>query len=135
MRVYRVAIHPVVTYRGETMILTKSEEEKLRRFERKIMRKIYGSKRLLGGTYPRQMNSEVHERLRGKDIVNAIKTQRLRSYGHISRMGEEKVVRKVTEWKPDFRRARERPKIRWEEQVLEDTERLRIHNWKEEDPE
>ena len=34
-------------------------------------------------------------------------------------MGEEKVVKKVTEGKPDFRRARGRPESRWEEQVLE----------------
>ena len=30
------------------------------------------------------------------------------------RMGEEKVVRKVTRWKADFRRARGRPKSSWE---------------------
>ena len=35
MRLYRIAIRPVVTYGAETMILTKGEEEKLRRFERK----------------------------------------------------------------------------------------------------
>ena len=58
------------------------------------------------------MNSEVQERLQGEDIVKAVKTQMLRWYGHIKRMGEEKVVKKVIEWKPDFRRARGRPKSR-----------------------
>ena len=42
MRVHRVAIRAVVTYEAETKIVTKGEEEKLRRFERKIVRKIYG---------------------------------------------------------------------------------------------
>ena len=37
-------------------------------------------------------------------------------------MGEESVVKKVTQWKPDFKRARGRPKNRWEEHVLEDRE-------------
>ena len=60
-----------------------------------------------------------------------IKTQRLRWYCHIKRMGEQKVVKKVTEWKLDIRRARGRPKLPWEEQVLEDVKWLRIHNWRE----
>ena len=46
----------------------------------------------------------------------------------VRRMGEEKVMKKVTEWKSDFRRVRGRPKRRWEEQVLEDINRLGIRN-------
>ena len=42
--------------------------------------------------------------------------------------GGRKIVKKVTEWKPDFRRARERPKGRWEELVLANIKTLRIHN-------
>ena len=80
------------------------------------------------------MNSEVQERLQGQDIVKAIKTQKLRWYNHIRTMGEDKVVKKLTEWKPNFIRARGRPKSRWEERILEDMKRLRIHNWKGEDP-
>ena len=33
MTVYRIAIQPMVTYRIKTMILTKGEEEKVRKFE------------------------------------------------------------------------------------------------------
>ena len=44
MKVYKVATRPAVTYGVETMILIKDEGEKLRRFEKKIMRKIYGPK-------------------------------------------------------------------------------------------
>ena len=49
MRVYRVAIRPAVSYGAKTMILTKGKEEKLRRFERKIVRKIYGPKKAVKG--------------------------------------------------------------------------------------
>ena len=79
------------------MILTKDEEEKLR-FERKI----YASKRVVEVVYQRLIYSDVQERVQGEDIVKAIKTQRLRWYYHI-RMVQEKVVKKGTEWKPDFR--------------------------------
>ena len=86
MRIYRVTIQSVITYGAETMIVTKDEEEKLRRFERKI----YRPKKVVEGVYQRLMNSEVQERLQVEDIVIAIKTQRLRWYGRIRRMGEEK---------------------------------------------
>ena len=35
-------------------------------------------------------------------------------------MGEEKVLKKVTQCESDFRRSRGRPKSRWEEQVLKE---------------
>ena len=42
--------------------------------------------------------------------MKTVKTQRLRWYGHMKRMGEEKAVEKVTKRKRDFRRGRGRPK-------------------------
>ena len=57
------------------------------------------------------MNSEVQEKLQGQDIVKAIKIQRLRLHGHMRRMGEEKVVRKVTEWKSDWKSKKKTEKL------------------------
>ena len=59
------------------------------------MRKIYGPKKIVNGVYQRLMNSEVQERLQGEEIMKAIK--RLQWYGHITRMGEDKVMKKITE--------------------------------------
>ena len=74
------------------------------------MSKIYGLKRVVEGFYQRLMKSEIQESFQAEDVVKALKTQRLRGYGHIRRIGEEKVVKKVTEWKTDFRRGRGRLK-------------------------
>ena len=115
MRVHGVAIRPVVTCGVETMILTKGEEEKLRRFERKI----YDPK---GVVEDGLMNSEVQERFQGENIVKVMKKQRLRWYSHTRRKGEEEVVKKVIEWKPEQ-----------EEDAEVDgrnIKRLRIHNWR-----
>ena len=42
LQIYETLIRPVVTYGAETWTLTAVEENALRRFERKLLRKIYG---------------------------------------------------------------------------------------------
>jgi hypothetical protein len=41
MQKYKTVIRPVTTYGSETWTLTKSDENLLRIFERKILRKVY----------------------------------------------------------------------------------------------
>ena len=98
MRVYRVVIRPLVTYGAETMILTQGEEEKLKRIERKIARKIYGPKKVpktdeLRG--PGKITSRGHCENYKTTEVAMVRTHR--------RIGEEEVMKKVTECKQDFR--------------------------------
>jgi hypothetical protein len=42
LQIYKTLIRPVVTYGAETWTLTTAEENVLRRFERRVLRKIYG---------------------------------------------------------------------------------------------
>jgi hypothetical protein len=42
LQIYKTLIRPEVTYGTETWTLTDTEENALRRFERKVLRKIYG---------------------------------------------------------------------------------------------
>jgi len=42
LQIYETLIRPVVTYGAETWTLTAVEENVLRRFERKVLRKIRG---------------------------------------------------------------------------------------------
>ena len=41
LQIYKTLIRAVVTYGAETWTLTAEEENALRRFERKVLRKIY----------------------------------------------------------------------------------------------
>ena len=42
LQIYKTLIRPVGTYGAETWMLTAMGENALRRFERKVLRKIYG---------------------------------------------------------------------------------------------
>ncbi|KAK4872081.1 hypothetical protein RN001_016205 [Aquatica leii] len=64
------------------------------------------------------------------DIVNYIKSQRIKWLGHVMRKDKTKTIRIVTEWKPTENRKRGKPKIRWIDDVVEDLKTLEIKNWK-----
>ena len=45
-------------------------------------------------------------------------------------MPEENIVQKIKRWKPMSKRQIGRPKIRWEDDVLEEIKSINISNWK-----
>jgi hypothetical protein len=46
-------------------------------------------------------------------IINKIKKKQLKCYGHVQRMGENRIPKMVMEWSPSERRKRGRPAIIW----------------------
>jgi hypothetical protein len=64
IQVYKTLIRPVTTYGAETWTLTVTEENALRMFERKIIRRIYGS--VMGDNVWRiKHNEELNTLLKG----------------------------------------------------------------------
>jgi len=49
--------------------------------------------------------------------------------GHVECMAKDNNV-KIKRWKPMSKRPIGRPKIRWEDDVLEDTKSVNVCNWK-----
>jgi hypothetical protein len=77
MQIYKTLIRPVLAYGSETWTLTKSDENLLRIFERKILRKIYGPIQE-GDIWRIRNNEELNRPINGEDIVKFIKAQRIR---------------------------------------------------------
>lgn len=119
-RLYQTMIRPVVTYACETWTLKKKDIQKLLIFERKILRKIFGPKKCVDGTWIIRTNDELNKIIKNKNIVNYIRAQRLAWFGHVCRMSEDRIVKKLFQWKPLTTRCQGRPKIRWEDDVIED---------------
>jgi len=65
-----------------------------------------------------------------QNIIGFIKKQRLNWLGHVERMTEDNNVKKIKRWKPIAKRPTGRPKLRWEDNVLEDIENMNVSNWK-----
>jgi len=105
---------PVVLYGCETWSLTLQEERKLRVFENRVLRKIFGPRRdEVTGEWRRLHNKELNDLYSSPIIVRVIKSRRMRWAGHVTRMGEETGAYRVLVGKPDGKRALGRPRRRW----------------------
>jgi len=71
LQIQRTLIRPVMTYGAETWTLTAEEENALRRFERKVLKKIYGPV-VDKGVWRIRYNNELCELMGGEDTVRFI---------------------------------------------------------------
>ncbi|KAJ4450566.1 hypothetical protein ANN_01993 [Periplaneta americana] len=91
VRIYKTFILPVVLYGCETWTLTLREGHRLRVFENKVLRKIFGAKRdEVTGEWRKLHNAELHALYSSPDIIRNLKSRRLRWAGHVACMGESR---------------------------------------------
>jgi hypothetical protein len=89
MKLYRTLIRPVVTRAAETWTLNISDENALRIFERKVIRKICGPV-CEDGAWRVISNSEMISLLQGEDIARQAKSLRPSWLGNVERMESER---------------------------------------------
>lgn len=71
-------------------------------------------------------SEEIDWLIKHSDIVTYIKTQRIRSIGHIVKMGKERTMTAVTEWRTFTVRGTGRQRLRWACDVTEDLGKMKI---------
>jgi hypothetical protein len=77
IKIYRTIILPVVLHGCETWSLTLREECRLRVFENRVLRRIFGSKRdEVTGEWRRLHNKELYALYSSPDIIRVIKSRR-----------------------------------------------------------
>ena len=84
---------------------------------------------MFGGEWKSQTNRELEEISKGENIVKCIKGQRISRLGHLERMEEDRMPKKIfTQELEGMRRGRHRKG--WKEEVERDLQVLRVR-WRE----
>jgi hypothetical protein len=76
IKIYKTVILPVVLYGCETWSLNLEEEHRLRVFENRVLRKIFGTEREEDGSWRKLYNDELHN-LCSTNIVMVSKSKRM----------------------------------------------------------
>jgi hypothetical protein len=125
IKIYRSIILPVVLYGCETWSLTLSEEHRLRFFENRVLRRIFGPKRNeVTGEWRRLHNGELNDLHSSPTIIRVIKSRRMRWAGHVGRMGKGRGVYRIFVGRPEGRRPLGRPRRRWEDNIKMDIQEV-----------
>jgi hypothetical protein len=94
-----------------------------------VLRKIYGPV-YDNGIWRIRTNKELMALYQELGIVAEIKKARLRWLGHVERMSEDRVIKKLYMSKSEGRRSVGSPKMRWLDGVEEDLRMMRISGWR-----
>jgi len=89
IKIYRTIILPVILYGCETWSLTFREERRLRVFENRVLRRVFGPKRdEVTGEWRKLHDVEFSDLYCLPNIVRVVKWRRMRWAGHVARIGE-----------------------------------------------
>ena len=102
-------------------LLPARDRKQLNIFERKVYRRI------LGPVYDNEKencriltNKEIYASVKKPSITETIKLNRLRWFGHVQRMEENRIAKRVLYMNLGTTRLRGRPRNRWQDEVRED---------------
>jgi hypothetical protein len=89
------------------------EEHRLRVFENRVLRRLFGPKRdEVTGGWRKLHNEKLHGLYSSPSIVRVIKTRRMGWAGHAARMGEVRGAYNILVGRPEGRRPLRRPRRR-----------------------
>jgi hypothetical protein len=113
-------------YGCETWSLVLKEEHRLRVFENRVLRRIFGPKREEDESWRKLHNDELHSLYSLPNIVRVIKSRKMRLSGHVARVGEGRGVYMVLVGRPEGKRPLGRPRRRWEDNIKMDLREIGI---------
>ena len=100
---------PTVTYGSELWGMKESERQKLNVFEMRCLRSMCGVTR-----WDRLRNTQVRDRTGvNKELAERVDKNVLRWFGHVERMDDGRLLKRVVNARVNGRGARGRPRLGW----------------------
>jgi len=97
------------------------EERRLRVFENRVLRRVFGSKKdEVTGEWRKLHNKELRDFYSLPSVVREVKSRRMRWAGHVARMEEGRGVHRVLVRKFEGRKPLGRPRRGWEDNIKMD---------------
>jgi hypothetical protein len=97
------------------------EEHRLKVFENRVLRRIFGPERdEVTGGWRILHNEEQHGLHSSHSIIRVIKARRMRLAGHVALMGEVRGAYNILVRRPEGKRPLGRPRRRWEDNIKMD---------------
>ena len=84
-----------MSYGCEAWTLTNRDEQYIRTFEHRILRKIFGPVQNEDGFWRIRMNYELNKLMENADIVRFIKSRRIAWPSHVMWMDDERTPRRI----------------------------------------
>jgi len=130
--IYALNIIKTLTYVSETWTLTKGDRKQLNIFERKVYRRV------LSPVYDNEkenwrilINKEIYEIVKKPTITEIIRLKRLHQFGHVQRVVEKRIPKRVLYMNLETTRLRGRSRNRWQDEVREDGRIVGGEGWQE----
>jgi hypothetical protein len=119
--IYETIILSMVLYGCETWSLTLREEHRLRVFECRVLRRIFGPKRdEVTAEWRKLHNEELPDLYSSLSNIRIMKARRMRWSGRVARMGVKRNAYRLLVGKPEGRRPLGRPRRRWLDNIRMD---------------
>ena len=116
IRIYKAAVLTILLYGSEVWNTTKKQLHRFEVFHQRCLRRILRIRWL-----DRVRNTEVLERAKINPVETYIGANRLRWFGHVTRMPDTRLPKYLLNWTPAHgRRSRGRPRKNWMKCLLED---------------
>jgi len=102
-----------------------AQERRLRAFENRVLRRVFGPKRdQVTGEWRKLHNEELSDLYSLPNIMRVVKSRRMRWAGHVARIGEGRGVHRVMVGKPEGKRPLGRHRRRWEDNIKMDLQEV-----------
>jgi hypothetical protein len=117
---------PVVLYGYESWSYNLKEERRLRVFENRVLRRIFGGPKRNGVTWEwrKLHNEELNDLHFSPNIIRVIKLARMSCQQHVTRMGDRGDAYRVLVGKSERKRPLGKPRRRWKDNIKMDLQEI-----------